>query len=35
MKLTEVSTDKTYGFEMKNPIKVGSDEKQLERTLIA
>lgn len=27
MKLTEVSTDKTYGFEMKNPIKVGSDDK--------
>lgn len=24
MKLTEVSTDKTYGFELKNPIKVGS-----------
>lgn len=29
MKLTEVSTDKTYGFEMKNPIKVGSDEKAI------
>jgi len=27
MKITEVSTDKTYGFEIKNPIKVGSDEK--------
>ena len=27
MKLTEVSTDKTYGFDIKNPIKVGSDEK--------
>lgn len=27
MKLNEVSTDKTYGFDMKNPIKVGSDEK--------
>jgi hypothetical protein len=26
MKLTEVSTDETYGFEIKNPIKVGSDE---------
>jgi hypothetical protein len=29
MKLTEVSTDKTYGFEVKNPIKVGSDEKAI------
>jgi len=29
MKLTEVSTDKTYGFELKNPIKVGSDEKAI------
>ena len=29
MKLTEVSTDKTYGFEIKNPIKVGSDEKAI------
>jgi hypothetical protein len=29
MKLTEVSTDKTYGLEMKNPIKVGSDEKAI------
>jgi hypothetical protein len=29
MKLTKVSTDKTYGFEMKNPIKVGSDEKAI------
>ena len=26
MKLTAVSTDKTYGFEMKNPIKVGPDD---------
>lgn len=29
MKITEVSTDKTYGFEIKNPIKVGSDEKAI------
>lgn len=29
MKLTEVSTDKTYGFKIKNPIKVGSDEKAI------
>ena len=29
MKLTEVSTDKAYGFEMKTPIKVGSDEKAI------
>jgi hypothetical protein len=29
MKLTEVSTDKTYGFELKNPIKVGPDEKAI------
>jgi hypothetical protein len=29
MKLTEVSTDKTYGFEIKNPIKIGSDEKAI------
>jgi hypothetical protein len=29
MKLTEISTDKTYGFEIKNPIKVGSDEKAI------
>lgn len=29
MKLTEVSTDMTYGFEFKNPIKVGSDEKAI------
>ncbi len=29
MKITEVSTDKTYGFERKNPIKVGSDEKAI------
>lgn len=29
MKLTEISTDKTYGFELKNPIKVGSDEKAI------
>lgn len=29
MKLTEVSTDNTYGFELKNPIKVGSDEKAI------
>ncbi len=29
MKLTEVSTDKTYGFEIENPIKVGSDEKAI------
>lgn len=29
MKLTEVSTDKTYGYELKNPIKVGSDEKAI------
>ncbi len=26
MKLTEVSADMTYGFKIKNPIKVGSDE---------
>lgn len=26
MKLTEVSTDKTYGFEIHNPIKLGSPE---------
>lgn len=26
MKLTEISTDKTYGYEFKNPIKVGSNE---------
>jgi hypothetical protein len=29
MKLTEVSTDKTYGFEIKNPIMVGTDEKAI------
>lgn len=29
MKLTEVSTDKTYGFNMKNPIKTGPDEKAI------
>jgi hypothetical protein len=29
MKLTEVSTDMTYGFKIKNPIKVGSDEKAI------
>lgn len=29
MKLTEISTDKTYGFEIENPIKVGSDEKAI------
>lgn len=29
MKLTVVSTDKTYGFELNNPIKVGSDEKAI------
>ncbi|MCW3086026.1 MAG: hypothetical protein JWP12_3392 [Bacteroidetes bacterium] len=29
MKLTEVSTDKTYGFEQKNPIKIGSDDKAI------
>jgi len=29
MKITEVSTDKIYGFEIKNPIKVGSDEKAI------
>lgn len=29
MKLTEVSTDKTYGFEFKNPIKVGTAEKAI------
>jgi hypothetical protein len=29
LKLTEVSTDKAYGFEMKTPIKVGSDEKAI------
>ncbi|MCF8295901.1 MAG: hypothetical protein K9J13_00025 [Saprospiraceae bacterium] len=29
MKLTEVSTDKTYGFEINNPLKVGSDEKAI------
>ncbi len=29
MKLTEVSTDKTYGFEIKNPIKVGEGEKDI------
>jgi len=27
MKLTEVSTDKTYGYDFKNPIKVGTKEK--------
>ena len=27
MKLGEVTSDKTYGFEYKNPIKVGADEK--------
>ena len=26
MKLTEVSNDKTYGYEIKKPIKVGTDE---------
>ncbi|NNV56510.1 hypothetical protein [Limnovirga soli] len=29
MKLTVVSTDKTFGFELNNPIKVGSDEKAI------
>lgn len=29
MKLTEVSSDKTYGFKIKNPIKVGTDEKAI------
>lgn len=29
MKLTEVSTDKTYGFDIKNAIKVGKDEKAI------
>lgn len=29
MKLTDVSTDKRYGFELNNPIKVGSDEKAI------
>jgi len=29
MKLTEVSGDQTYGFEIKNPIKVGADEKAI------
>ncbi len=29
MKLTEVSTDKTYGFELKNPIKTGTDDKAI------
>ncbi|GEM_PF-2011236 len=29
MKLTEVSIDNTYGFEMKNPIKVGADKKAI------
>lgn len=29
MKLTEVSSDMTYGYEIKNPIKVGSDEKAI------
>jgi hypothetical protein len=29
MKLMEVSTDMTYGFEIKNPIKVGADEKAI------
>lgn len=29
MKLTEVSTDKTYGFDFKNPIKVGTAEKAI------
>ena len=27
MKLTEVSADKTYGYELKNPVKVGGNEK--------
>ncbi len=29
MKLTEVSTDKTYGFEINSPVKVGSDDKAI------
>jgi hypothetical protein len=29
MKLTEVSADKDYGFEMKTAIKIGSDEKAI------
>jgi hypothetical protein len=29
MKITEASTDQTYGFEIKNPIKVGADEKAI------
>lgn len=29
MKLTEVSNDKTYGFDAENPIKVGSNEKAI------
>ena len=29
MKLTEISTDKNYGYDRKNPIKVGSDEKAI------
>lgn len=29
MKLTEVSTDKNYGFAIKNPIMVGTDEKAI------
>jgi len=29
MKLAEVSTDNTYGFKIKNPIKVGVDEKAI------
>ena len=29
MKLTEVSTDKTYGYSIDNPVKVGSAEKAI------
>lgn len=29
MKLNEISTDSTYGFEINNPIKVGADEKAI------
>ncbi len=29
MKLTEVSTDKTYGYNINNPVKVGSEEKAI------
>jgi len=29
MKLTEISTDNSYGYDLKNPIKVGSHEKAI------